>query len=161
MESSKGNLNLKAAFLHNLSDAGFSVAVLVGGLVVMQTGLVWIDPALTLVLAVLMVVPALGYLKQSARILMLGAPPEIKLDDVRNTLLQIEGVEDVHHLDLWQIDEHTTSVEAHVGVGGVSRDSMQRIIAQARQCVLEFHDIGHGTFQLELERADCEAAECG
>lgn len=159
---SKGNLNLKAAFLHNLSDAGFSVAVLIGGLVVMKTGLFWIDPALTLVLAVLMIVPSLKLLFQSARILMLAAPPEIDTDQVRQTLLKIEGVEGVHHLHFWQIDETTNSVEVHLSLSNsIASTGMNEIISQARTRLQKRHGITHGTFQLEPHQADCNAPDCG
>lgn len=155
----KGNLNLKAAFLHNLSDAGFSVAVLIGGLVVMKTGMMWIDPALTLVLAVLMIVPSVKLLKQAARILMLGAPDGIDTDEVRQTLQEIDGIEDVHHLHFWQIDESTKSVEAHLRVIEPATESSSRIIAAARAALREKHDISHGTYQLDSADGDCEAEE--
>ncbi|MFT5470852.1 MAG: cobalt-zinc-cadmium efflux system protein [Verrucomicrobiales bacterium] len=152
----KGSLNLKAAFLHNLSDAGFSVAVLIGGLVVLKTGMVWIDSALTLALAVLMIVPSLSLLKQSARILMLGAPPDIDTEEVRKTLLEIEGVADVHHLHFWQIDESTKSVEAHLTTRNTAPENLSRIISEARAKVLERHQIAHGTYQVEPAQSSCD-----
>lgn len=157
---SQGNLNLKAAFLHNLSDAAFSVAVLVGGLIVMQTGLDWIDPALTLVLAALMVVPSLKLLGQSARILMLGSPSNITPDALRETLMQIEGVEEVHHLHVWQIDEDTSSVEAHLRIADTAAETMSRILAEAQKLLKDRYQITHGTYQLEPPQAKCQAQDC-
>lgn len=156
----KGNLNLKAAFLHNLSDAGFSVAVLIGGLVVMTTGMMWIDPALTLVLAVLMIVPSVKLLKQAARILMLGAPEGIDTNAVRQTLLSIDSVEGVHHLHFWQINESASSVEAHLAVAETTEATLSRVVSEARAKLREKHGIAHGTYQLDPLKSDCAADTC-
>lgn len=158
---SKGSLNLRAAFLHNLSDAGFSVAVLVGGLIISRTGQTWVDPVLTLALAALMVIPSLKMLKETARILMLGSPPGLDPEAVKRSLRTIEGVTGVHHLHLWQIDEHIQSVEAHLTIQSVSEAEMTRILQEAMRRVEERHGIEHGTFQLEPPSLHPDREECG
>jgi cobalt-zinc-cadmium efflux system protein len=87
---SKGSLNVKAAFLHNLTDAGASLAVLVGGATIYWLDWTWVDPTLTLIIAGYILYMSFGMLRKTSRILMQGTPPELSLREVADAIEAIE-----------------------------------------------------------------------
>ncbi|MDA3958172.1 cation diffusion facilitator family transporter [Oceanispirochaeta sp.] len=97
---SKGSLNLKAAFLHNLTDAGASVAVLLGGAAIYCLGWDWVDPVLTLVIAGYILWKSWDLLIQTSSILMEGSPEEIEIASVEEAIEACSGVIEAYHLHL-------------------------------------------------------------
>lgn len=150
--------NIRAAFLHNLADAGSSVAVLVGGGVIWAWGWRWADPAITLLIAVWILWHALSEIGPVIRVLMLGAPPEAETEAVRRTIEAEDGVEAVHHLHVWLMDEHRASVEAHLVLAeGADRgEAVRRVKAR----VAEEFGIRHATFETETRVSGCAGAGC-
>lgn len=152
---SKGSLNVKAAFLHNLTDAGASLAVLLGGATIYWLNWNWVDPLLTVVIAGYILFMSFGMLRRTAAILMEGTPPGLSLDQLRSSVKAISGVAGLHHLHVWELDEYHRALEAHIVMdSGIENNPAAR--QQLRQQIKdhlakEFH-IPHST--LELESAD-------
>lgn len=145
---SKGSLNVRAAFLHNLTDAGASLAVLAGGAAIFWLGWNWVDPVLTLIIAGYILYMSFGMLKKTSRILMQGTPPELSLSEVAETIESIEGVSNVHHLHVWELDEYHIAFEAHVIMTDEASD--QSDLRQRIKGILEERfSIGHSTLELE------------
>ena len=145
---SKGSLNVKAAFLHNLTDAAASIAVLIGGAAILWLDLAWVDPAITLIIAGYILYMSFGMLRKTSRILMEGTPPELALEDVAQAILEVEGVENVHHLHVWELDEHHRALEAHIALScaGSERSKLRN---RVKHMFRERFGIGHSTLELE------------
>ncbi len=148
----KHSMNIRAAYLHNVADAASSVAVIAAGGLILLFGWRWVDPLATLGIAAWMLWQALHEIGPAIRILMLGAPPGIAADEVLARIAAVEGVNGVHHLHLWQIDEHDTSLEAHLVVAG---DGVA-VSARVRAMLDESFGIHHATLAVETAGAACE-----
>lgn len=111
---SKGSLNVKAAFLHNLTDAGASVAVLFGGAAVYWMNWTWVDPLLTLSIAGYIIWMSAGMLKHTSRILMNGAPEGNSVAEMRESIESIAGVQEVVSIQVWSHDEHELQLQARI-----------------------------------------------
>src|SRR6056297_1489165 len=110
----KHSVNIRALFLHNLSDALASVAVIVGGSLIILHDMRWVDPAITIGIALYILYLAFTEIGGPTRPLMLGSPPDINGNDVVRAVRHVEGVEDVHHVHLWQMQEHEAALDCHV-----------------------------------------------
>ncbi|QPM92042.1 cation diffusion facilitator family transporter [Pseudooceanicola algae] len=110
----KGSVNIRALFLHNLSDALASVAVIIGGTLIVLYDLRWVDPAITILIALYILYLALTEIGGPIHTLMLGSPPDIDGRNVVDAVRGIEGVDDVHHVHLWQMQEHEAALDCHV-----------------------------------------------
>lgn len=153
---SRDSMNIRAAFLHNLADALGSVAVIVGGVVILLYDWRLIDPILTLLIAGYILWHAGQGLVPVVRLLMLGSPDSPALSDVVGQLRAIPGVADLHHLHLWRMQEHHVSLEAHVVL-----DDSQPAAAVRQAIKAKLHDrfgISHSTIELESRSEACADA---
>lgn len=150
---SKDSVNIRAAFLHNLADAGASVAVIIGGIVILLWDWRLVDPILTIGISLFILWHVAGEIRPVLRILMLGAPHPGKTEQIARALGGLEAVDDVHHLHLWQIDEHRSSVEAHL----VLREGADFAATIARAKVMLATDFGltHVTLEPETRAQGC------
>ena len=149
----KGSMNIRAAYLHNLADALGSVAVIVAGTLILLYDWRLVDPLVTLGIAVYILWHAGREMPPVIRLLMLGAPSNPETSDVRAALAEVAGVETVHHVHLWQIDERRSSVEAHLVAGRVSDGP--RICRDAKAMLSERFGIGHSTLEVEGPETGC------
>jgi cobalt-zinc-cadmium efflux system protein len=144
----KQNLNVRAAFLEVASDAAGSAAVVLAALLMPGTGWWWLDAAVSIAVAVLFLPRAVSILKQSAHILLEGAPGEFDLGNIRARLMAVPGVVEVHDLHLWTLSSgrHSASVHiraSHEGPGEHEiLDSVQRVLRTES-------GIDHATVQVE------------
>jgi len=152
---SKRSINMRAAFLHNVSDALASVAVIVAGTVILLYDWYWADTLLTLIIAAYVLYQAATLLPKTIHILMEGAPENISIEEVIKVMEHVEGVSNVHHVHLWQLDEHVNALEAHVVIddfGGTEK------IKMALKLELETKfSIAHSTLEFEI---DCCGKAC-
>ena len=153
---SKNSMNIRAAFLHNVSDALASLGVVIAGSLIILYDWYWTDTALTLLIAAYVLYQAATMLPETIHILMQGAPPNIAIDDVIKTMENIKGVTNAHHVHLWQLDEHNNALEAHIVIADFSETEQ---IKMALKAELEKHfEIVHST--LEFEISPCNRACC-
>ncbi|HKJ91391.1 MAG TPA: cation diffusion facilitator family transporter [Oceanipulchritudo sp.] len=163
---SKGSLNVKAAFLHNLTDAGASFAVLLGGAAIHWLDWNWVDPLLTLAIAGYILYMSTGMLRRTSAILMEGTPPELSLQDLRTSVKAISGVADLHHLHVWELDEHHRALEAHVVIDPLLEDSpgaRHQLRQRIKDHLSREFNIPHSTLELETVDQPCGDTEdvCG
>ena len=153
---SKGSLNVKAAFLHNLTDAGASVAVMAGGAAVYWLSWDWVDPSLTLVIAGYILYMSFGLIRKTSRILMEGAPEDLDFDELKTAVQQIDGVADLHHLHIWELDENHRALEAHIALASEDSDR-GRVRREIKRLLHDKFGIAHSTLELETpsETNDC------
>jgi cobalt-zinc-cadmium efflux system protein len=146
---SKGSLNVRAAFIHNVSDALASVAVLIGGVCVVLWEITVVDPLLTLLIAGYILYQGFKAMRGAVRILMQAAPAGLDLQAMINELNALDGVDHLHHVHVWQIDEHRRSLEAHVMVSEVDSSQWSAIKQRIKQALSDRFDIDHSTLEFE------------
>jgi cobalt-zinc-cadmium efflux system protein len=154
----KTSQNVRAAFLHNLVDALGSVAVIVAGALILTFGWYIVDPIVTIGISAYILWMALTEIGSVIRLLMLGVPPEISVDELVDAIRKVDGVENVHHVHVWAIDEHRTSLEAHIVVPDALASDPKPIKDRIRELVRDRFGVSHMT--LEVERAsECHEGE--
>lgn len=141
------NLNTRAATLHVLGDLIGSVAALTAGAVIYVTGWKPIDPLLSIVISVLILVSTVRILREALHVLMEGVPVDIDLADVGNALAELEGVHSVHDLHIWTIASGQIALSAHVDVGEL--ESWPAMLEKMRSLVWSRFRIDHVTVQPE------------
>jgi cobalt-zinc-cadmium efflux system protein len=150
------DLNIRGAYLHMAADAGVSAAVVFAGLVIVWTGQRWVDPVMSLAVAVVILWSSTGLLKESVWMSLAGVPSGIDVDVVEAELAQLDGVETVHDLHVWPLSTTETALTAHlVAPQIISTDEL--LIAARRMLHDRFH-IEHCTLQVErnhLEDTTC------
>lgn len=153
----RGNLNLRAAFVHNLSDAFASVGVLVGGVAILTLGWNWVDGALSLLIVGYIFWQVASMLPHSLRVLMESSPQGLDLDAVVEEMTEVPGVLDAHHLHVWLLDEDRCALEAHIVIRPERIGQMDEIKASIRRRLEQRFAIVHTTLELEYpETAEAE-----
>ncbi|MFV0360647.1 cation diffusion facilitator family transporter [Tropicimonas sp.] len=150
---SKDSVNMRAAFLHNLMDALGSVAVIIGGTLILLYDWRLVDPLVTLLIAGYILWHTLREIGPVIRILMLGSPDSPTAAEVLDTMEEVDGVADVHHLHLWQMGEHEISVEAHV----VLDEGADPVAVKAglKDLLTRLFGISHSVLELETAADRC------
>ncbi len=153
---SRQSMNMRAAFLHNLADAMGSLALILGGTLVLLFDWRLIDPILTLVIAgYILWLAGLG-LVPAVRLLMLGSPDTPRLQEVIGEMRAVPGVADLHQVHLWQMQEHASSLEAHVVLDSTRPASQVR--ADLKTLLHDRFAITHSTIELENPDEACRNA---
>lgn len=154
---SKDSVNMRAAFLHNLADAMGSVAVIIAGTLILLYDWRLIDPIVTLGISAYILWHSWIGIKPVISILMLASPDSPRVPDILVALQSISGVSSVHHLHLWQMQEHEISLEAHLvleadqDAAGVKR--------AVRDMLRETYGITHSSLETETEAECCPLAQ--
>jgi cobalt-zinc-cadmium efflux system protein len=151
------NLNVRAAFYHVLSDALGAIAVIIGGIIVLARGIAWVDPALSLFVAVLVVVGAAGIVREAAEVLLESTPAHIDLAELRRAMLETPAVLDVHDLHVWTIGACNHALSAHILVPDERVSACTAIVQALDARLRRDFDITHVTMQFECE--SCEKDE--
>ncbi|WP_101067236.1 cation diffusion facilitator family transporter [Roseovarius salinarum] len=151
---SKSSMNIRAAFLHNVADALGSVAVIVGGTLILLYDWRLVDPLVTLLIAGYILWHAGNGIRPAIAVLMLGSPGDPSLDRVVARLRSLPGVADVHALHLWRMQEDTVAFQGHV----VMEEGADALALRAgiKRCLSEEFGIDHATIEMEPEGAHCE-----
>ena len=158
----KGSVNIRALFLHNLSDALASVAVIVGGALIILYDIRWVDPAITILIALYILYLAVTEIGGPVRTLMLGSPPDLDCGAVVDALRGSDGVADVHHVHLWQMQEHEVALDCHVVLTEAGWGDIEAVKTRVKAMLKDRFDIGHSSLEFEHEnRAHEDAALYG
>lgn len=152
--ASKGDMNVRASFIHMLSDSVASVGVLAAAGLVWLTGESLFDPIFAAVISLLVLIWAVKLILDSLQVLLEAAPQGVKLEDVEKVMLEQEGVRAVHDLHLWVITSRMYSLTAHVVLSRDAPVSETDDIARNLDARLDEHfDINHTTYQFEADGA--------
>ena len=159
MAGQKHDLNARSAFLHMAGDAAVSAGVVVAGIVIAVTGWTWLDPAVSLAIAALIVVSTWGLLRDSVNLSMDAVPPEIDPREVQALLSRLPGVREVHDLHVWAMSTTETALTAHLVVPDYQ--GQEELLRQAVQGLHEAFEIRHVTLQVERGEQRCPLADEG
>jgi cobalt-zinc-cadmium efflux system protein len=143
----KSDLNIKGAFLHMASDALVALGVVIAGAVIMLTGWLWLDPAISLVVSAIIVVGTWSLLRDSVNFSLDAVPPGVDPDKVAVFLRKLPGVAEVHDLHIWGMSTTETALTAHLVRPGASIDD--DMLHDACRELREHFGINHTTLQVE------------
>ncbi|HEV2083595.1 MAG TPA: cation diffusion facilitator family transporter [Gemmatimonadales bacterium] len=155
MAGRKSDLNIKGAFLHMVADAGVSAGVVLAGLAIANTGWFWLDPAISLLIVIVILIGTWGLLRDSVNLAIDAVPEGVDLAIVQSYLTGLPGIVEVHDLHIWGLSTTEVALTVHL----VKPDAKSEDALLADTC-RELHDrfgIEHATLQVERERC----AGCG
>ncbi|HTV81906.1 MAG TPA: cation diffusion facilitator family transporter [Acidobacteriaceae bacterium] len=150
------DVNIRSVFVHMVGDTLSTAAVIAGGAAILLTGATWVDPALSLGIAALILWSSAGIVRETLNILLEGTPRGLSLGEIRETLEKIEGVEDVHDLHVWSLGSHSHALASHVTIADIPPSESNRILDQINEVLREQFRIHHTT--LQFEHVVCETA---
>jgi cobalt-zinc-cadmium efflux system protein len=146
------DINIRGAYLHMAADAAVSAAVVFAGLVILLTGQQWVDPVMSLAVAVVILWSSIGLFKESVWMSLAGVPRGIDVDVVETGLAELGGVETVHDLHIWPLSTTETALTAHlVAPNAPSTDAL---LCAAREMLHDRFGIEHCTLQIERSHLD-------
>ena len=160
--SRRDNLNIRSAFIHVIADALGSAGAILAALVILATGLNWVDPLVSVLIGFLILFSSWELLKESVHILMEGVPTGMQIRDIEETLLEQAGVCCVYDLHVWSITSNRHALSAHVVLSELTEDRNQVLKRLNTVLVHKFH-IDHTTIQIETSheiRNEAEAMAC-
>jgi cobalt-zinc-cadmium efflux system protein len=154
------DINIKSAYLHLMSDALVSAGIVVGGFVIYFTNWYWIDSALSLIIAAIILVSTWRLLKASLRLSLDGVPENIRIHDIREMVLQVDGVRAIHHIHIWAISSTENAMTAHVVITSGTSQEQEQNIKNFLKHELSHRNIQHVTIETEQENAVCKTEVC-
>lgn len=146
---SHDDLNVKSAFLHVIGDAAASVGVIAGGLIMHYSGWYQLDALISVGIGLLILTGAGRVLRDSVHILMEGTPRGLELNDVAEAIRSVEGVRDIHHLNIWTVCSHILSLSVHVDIDSGNEERRVVILHAIEHLLAERFHINHTTIQME------------
>lgn len=153
---SRVSLNVRAAFMHNLSDALASLGVILAGTLILLYQWYWVDALLTLIIAGYVLYQAFSMLPETIHILMQGTPAHVSIDRIIDLMESTDNVESVHHVHVWQLDEHRNALEAHVVIRDQDLMHIEAIKQRLRDRLSAEFDIDHSTLEIEMLKSECQ-----
>ncbi|MBE9572849.1 MAG: cation transporter, partial [Proteobacteria bacterium] len=151
-KDAKHSLNIKGAFLHMVGDLLTSVAVLVGGMVLIFKPWYWLDPVLSLLIVYFILKNCWGILKEAGGILMNATPTGIDIEEVKETLEQISGVCGVHYLHAWNLSSSSIAFSCHIVVSDQPVSQTETLAGTIRETLLNRFGIDHPVLQFETSQ---------
>jgi len=154
-KDSRDNINIKSAYVHLVTDALSSVAVIAGGILIYFLGIQWIDPFLTLIIGIYVLKAGYAIVLQAVHILMMHTPYGLDISAIAREISTIQGVKNVHHVHLWGVTENDFHFEAHIDVAWDMKVSETCRIRESIALLLEEkYNINHTTLQFESNVCD-------
>ena len=157
-KDSQRNMNMRSAYLHLMTDMLASVAVLLGGLAMYFFEWYWVDPVLTLLIAVYLIYMGFDLLRSSTRVLMLFTPDSIQVREIVASIAALPEVKNVHHVHIWQLNEDEVHLEAHI-------DFNEDILLSEFDTILDrieekaYHEFGINHINIQPEFGKCDSKE--
>ena len=152
------DINVRGAYLHILGDTGSSVAVIAGAVMIMFTGESRIDPALSVLIGVLILYGAGRLIREAVDVLLERTPRDIDVKEVEKGLLSIKGVSSVHDMHIWSLCSNVRAFSAHFVLDGEGQKDRDPITRRTRELLQDDFNIVHVTVQYEDERC-CDPHE--
>lgn len=156
MRGQKGDLNIRGAFLHMAADTLVSIGVVISGIIIKHTGWFIIDPIISILIAVVILISTWELLRDSMRLALDGVPEGIEVDEVAQMMCDMEHVTGVHHMHIWAMSTTENALTAHVVVDD---EHEAFAVRKALKEALRSHGITHATIEIENSKGCCDK-EC-
>ena len=143
------DVNIRSVFLHMLGDTLSTAAVIAGGAAILFTGLHWIDPVLSIIIAGMILWSSIGIIRETLNILLEGTPRNLKLGEIRNAMAAVEGVLDVHDLHVWSLGSQSHALASHITIPEMPMSECSSILEGINSALRDRFHITHTTIQFE------------
>lgn len=150
-DASKKDINVKGAYIHLISDTASSVAIVIGGIIILKTGFTLIDPILAVIIGLVILIWGIKLIKESANILMQSTPNHINLEDVCKDIKKIKGINSIHDAHIWTLSSNMHTMSGHIIAGDIKVSKCENILGEVNKMLQEKYDIGHTNFQFECK----------
>ena len=154
MRGQKGDMNVRGAYLHMVADTLVSVGVVISGIIISYTGWYIVDPIVSIIIAIVILVSTWDLLTGSLRLLVDGIPENVDIEQVENILKSNEYVSEAHHIHVWAISTTDNALTAHVVI-----NDLQKMEEVKHDIKHQLADLGIGHSTLEFETTDCHCGE--
>ena len=153
LHDGSADLNMRAALLHMIGDAAASLGVAGAGLVILVTGgFEWLDPAVSLGIALLIAIQAWKLVRQSVDVLLESTPKDLDLEALSRAMSKVDGVDDMHDLHVWSLSSEVRALSAHLVLSGhPTLEEAQIVGERVKRAIGEPFRIAHATLELECE----------
>ena len=151
------DLNVRTVWIHNLGDALSNIGIVVGALLIRWTGARWIDAVIGIAIGGMVLWSAQGILRESGHILLEGLPRGIRLEDVADAILRINGVQEVHDIHIWTLGTDLHALSCHVRIPDMHMEESEKILGSIREVLAHDFHITHTTIQFERAGLPVEA----
>jgi cobalt-zinc-cadmium efflux system protein len=159
-KNKESDLNVKSAYLHLMSDAIVSLGIVIGGIMMFYLKWFWLDPLISIIIAIIILLSTWQLLKQSLRLSLDGVPQNISVAEIKAIAMKMSGVKDFHHVHVWAMSTTKNALTAHLVLSSNLSQQQQRIIKHDLKHELEHKNIHHITLETENEDELCETEEC-
>jgi cobalt-zinc-cadmium efflux system protein len=153
-KGSDDDLNMRSAFQHLMGDVLSTVGAVVAGVIILFTGLNWIDPLVSVLIGFLILWNAWGIVRESIDILMEATPTDIDVDAMLVDINAVDGVRGVHDLHIWSINHSMRTLSAHIQTEDIPLSQGATIQADLSNMLAQKYRVAHATLQLECERCN-------
>ncbi|HTZ76100.1 MAG TPA: cation diffusion facilitator family transporter [Candidatus Aquilonibacter sp.] len=149
LHAGRKDLNIRAVWIHNLSDALSNIAIFVAALLIRYSGISWADPLIGIGIGAMVLWSGTGILRESGHILLEGMPRSMNLEDVAKAVLCVEGVREVHDIHIWTLGTDLNALSCHVRIPDMHMEESERILRKIRDVLARDFRITHTTIQFE------------
>lgn len=156
----RNNLNVRSAFWHALGDALASIGVIVGGVIIMFTGWFWVDPIISALIGVIILLAAWQILKEGMRVLLEATPSGVDVVKMIQVLKQMPAVKDVHDVHVWSISPELRAMSCHVLIDDLPTSQTTDIRQQIAEVLEQQFNIEHTTVQMECQQCAANDMFC-
>jgi cobalt-zinc-cadmium efflux system protein len=145
-----GDVNIRSVFLHMLGDTLSTAAVIAGGAGILFTGLTWIDPVLSILIAGMILWSSISIIRETLNILLEGTPRNMQLTEIRAAMASVTGVLDVHDLHVWSLGSNSHALASHVTIPEMPMSECSEILTGINCALRDRFHITHTTIQFEI-----------
>ncbi|HTC00337.1 MAG TPA: cation diffusion facilitator family transporter [Ferruginibacter sp.] len=156
----ESDINIKAAYLHLMSDAVVSLGIVIGGILMYYLNWFWLDPLISIIIAIIILISTWHVLRESLRLSMDGVPEDISIADIKAAAMKVNGVKDFHHIHVWAISSTENALTGHLVIATNTTPNEERKIKHDVKHWLEHKKIHHSTLETERENETCEEVPC-
>jgi cobalt-zinc-cadmium efflux system protein len=156
----RDDVNIRSAVMHMFSDALASVGIIIAALLIRATGNTIWDPAVSILIGVLILWSSWGILRETINLLLEGTPTGIDPAAVLRTLSEIDGVLGVHHLHIWALGPSSPALSCHLMVGDVPLKTTGKVLDVVNEVLAKNYRIAHSTIQFEFANCDANDPYC-
>jgi len=143
------DVNIRSVFLHMLGDTLSTAAVIAGGAAILFSGMTWIDPVLSILIAGMILWSSVGIIRETLNILLEGTPRNLQLGDIRAAMASVNGVLDVHDLHVWSLGSQSHALASHITIAEMPMSECSTILDGINCALRERFHITHTTIQFE------------
>ena len=154
------DLNIKGAYLHLFADALVSLGVVIGGIIMYFYQLYWVDPILSIIIAIVILGSTINILKDSLRLSLDGVPESIDYENINSAILDTYGVKDLHHIHIWAISTTQNALTAHLIIEENLTNEEVGALKNEIKHKLEHLNIQHATLETEFTDQNCDNLDC-